>query len=147
MNLSFLKWPIIIGAVVGIGWLLSSSGVSYMYKNYADAEVGANDQEDERNEAGLSRIGRYSLMLFKYQQALEIFEFTVDKYPEGNNVWYNLYQMVRCAEKVEDFEKARDLLDVLIEADANSYDERVPINDNLKLRRDKLVEMYDLERR
>jgi hypothetical protein len=147
MNLSFLKWPAIIGAVVLVGWLASSGGVNHMYKKYASAVAGADAKADEKNEAGLSRIGSYSLILFKYKQALEIFDFTVQKYPNGKNVWYNIYLMVKCAEKVEDPMKAKTLLDTLISADAHALDDRVPVTDTLRLRKEKLVEMYDLEKR
>ena len=147
MDLSFFKWPVIIGVIVLVGWLASSGGVNYMYKNYASGVAGTDAKQDERNEAGLSRIGGYSLALFKYSQALGILDFTVQKYPRGKNVWYNMYRMVRCAEKVEDYMKAKVLLEALINADAHTYDKRVPVTDNLKLQREKLVEMYDLEKR
>lgn len=147
MDLSFLKWPVIIAGVVAAGWLLSSGGVNYMYKNYASVEAGVDPEEDVLNEAGLSRLGGYSLALFKYQQAFEIFDFTVRKYPEGKNVWYNMYRMVRCAEKLERYQKAKQLLDALINVDAHTRDERVPVTDNLILRREKLVEMHELEKR
>lgn len=147
MDLSFLKWPVIIGVVVFVGWMMSSGGVNYFYKNYASAETGVDDKEDVRNEAGLSRIGGYSFMLFKYNQALGIFDFTVQKYPNGKNVWYNMYRMVRCAEKLEDYKKAKVLLDALINMDAHALDERVPVTENLKLRKEKLVEIYGLEKR
>jgi len=147
MDLSFLKWPVIIAVIVLVGWLASSGGVNYMYKNYASAVAGTDAKQDERNEAGLSRIGGYSLALFKYSQALGVFEFTIQKYPRGKNVWYNMYRMARCAEKLENYKKAKDLLEALISVDAHTVDERIPVTADLTLRKEKLVEMYGLEKR
>ena len=89
MDLSGLKWPIIIVVVVGVGWLLSSGGTNYMYKNFTTAEVGADPARDKTDEAGLSRLGGFMLKTFRYEKAEEVFATAVSRYPDGANVWYN----------------------------------------------------------
>jgi tetratricopeptide (TPR) repeat protein len=147
MDLSFLKWPLIIGGVVLVGWLASSGGVNYMYKKFTVNEPGADAKKDQIDEAGLSRLGGYCLMLFKYEKAMSVYETAVSSYPDGKNVWYNKYQMARCAERLGDYRKTVDILHELIDASANDIDERVPNNDNLRLRSEKLIEMHELEKR
>jgi len=76
-----------------------------------------------------------------------VYETAISRYPDGKNVWYNKYQMARCADKLSDYRKEVNILRELMDANAHSIDERVPVNDNLRLRADKLVEMHELERR
>ena len=147
MDLSFLKWPIIIGVIALVGWLASSGGVNYMYKKFTAAQPGVNAQTDAVDESGLSRLGGYCLTLFKYDKAMMVYETAVSRYPDGKNVWYNKYQMARCADKLSDYRKEVNILRELMAANAHSIDDRVPVNDNLRLRADKLVEMHELERR
>jgi tetratricopeptide (TPR) repeat protein len=147
MDLSFLKWPIILGVIALIAWLGSSGGVNYMYKKFTADPPGVDAKKDEINEAGLSRLGGYCLRLTKYQKALAIFEEAANRFPGGKNFWYNRYRMVRCAEKMKDFKRAVDLMHELIAADASKIDDRVADNDNLRLRSEKLIEMYELEKR
>jgi tetratricopeptide (TPR) repeat protein len=147
MDLSFLKWPSIIGAIVLVGWLASSGGVDYMYKKFTTDQPGGDAKKDELAEAGLSRLGGYTLKLFKYDKTMEILETAITRYPEGKNVWHNKYRMVKCAEKLGDYRKAVDLIRELMDANASEIDSRVPNNDNLRLRSDKLIEMHELEKR
>ena len=147
MDLSFLKWPIIIGVIALVGWLASSGGVDYMFKKFTADEPGVNAQKDEINEAGLSRLGGYCLKLFKYEKAMSIFDTAITRYPQGKNFWLNKYRMVKCAEKLEDYRKAVDILEELMDANASSIDSRLPGNDNLKLRSEKLIELHELENR
>ena len=147
MDLSFLKWPLIIGVIALVGWLASSGGVNYMYKKFTANEPGVNAQRDDVDEAGLSRLGGYCLMLFKYEKAMSVYETAVSRYPEGKNVLYNKYEIARCAEKLEDYRRTVDILEELIDANAHSVDDRVPVNEDLTLRAEKLIEMHELERR
>ena len=57
MDLSGLKWPIIIAAVVGIGWLATSGGINWMVGNFTKATPGIDEQQDKVAEVGLSRVG------------------------------------------------------------------------------------------
>jgi len=147
MDLSGLKWPIIIVVIVGIGWLGSSSGVNFMFKKFTEGAVGEDVKKDETNEAGLSRLGGWCLRLFKYKKALNILETAVQRYPEGKNRFHNEYRMVKCAEKLKQYKRASGLLYRLISANASQIDSRVPQNDVLILRREKLVETHELEAR
>lgn len=147
MDLSFLKWPAIIAVVVGLGWLGSSGGVNYMYNKFTAHTPGQNAQQDEVDEAGLSRLGGYCLKLFKYEKAMMIFETAIERYPEGKTVLYNKYRMVKCAEKLERYQTAVDIMYELMDLNASAIDDRVPDNDNLRLRAEKLIEMHELQRR
>ena len=147
MDLSFLKWPIIIALIAVVCFLLSGSGVDYMLKKFTAEPPGANAQRDVTNEMGLSRLGGYCLRLFRYEKAMNIFETATSRFPDGKNRWYNEYRKVRCAEKMINYKKAADILLMLIDINANQFDKRVPNNDVLKLRREKLVETHELEKR
>jgi DNA phosphorothioation-dependent restriction protein DptG len=147
MDLSFLKWPIIIGVIALVGWLGTSGGVNYMYGKFTADTPGVNPQRDEINEAGLSRLGGYCLKLFQYERTMAILETAVTRYPNGKNVWDNKYRMVKCAEKLGNYQRAVDIMHELMAANASTIDSRVPDNDNLRLRSEKLIEMHELERR
>lgn len=141
MDLSFLKWPCIIAVVVGGAWLMTSGGVNFMYNRFTDDAVGVDANADKVNEAGLSRLGGYCLKTFQYEKAMMIFQTACDRYPQGANLYYNQYRMAKCAEKMDNFPEAVALLRGLIQVNANQIDDRVPINDNLKARSDKLEEL------
>ncbi len=147
MNLSGLKWPVIIGVIVLVGWLLTSSGVNFMFNKFTAGTPGVDVAQDARNEAGLSWLGKYSMMLFKYEKALFIFEAGATRYPEGKNVWYNKYQMARCAEKLGDYRRSVALLRECMAVKAHEKDTRVPDNDSINYRVEKLIEVHELEAR
>lgn len=147
MDLSFLKWPLIIGVIALVGWLGTSGGVSFMYGKFTADTPGVNAQKDAANESGLSQLGEYCIVLFQYERAMAILETAVTRYPNGKNVWDNKYRMVKLAEKQENYQKAVDLMRELMDANASAIDSRVPTNDNLKLRSEKLIEMHQLEKR
>ncbi|HUW60894.1 MAG TPA: hypothetical protein VMZ06_07785 [Candidatus Bathyarchaeia archaeon] len=138
MDLSFLKWPIIIVVVVGGGWLLTSGGVNFMYNKFTATPPGADAKADAVNEAGLSKLGGYCLKTFQYEKAMLMFSTACDLYPQGANFYYSKYRMAKCAEKMDDVPQAVALLRALIQVNANSIDSRVPENDNLRARSDKL---------
>ncbi|NIA16569.1 MAG: hypothetical protein GWP08_21135 [Nitrospiraceae bacterium] len=147
MDLSFLKWPVIIGVVILIGWLGSSGGVNYMYGKFTADQPGVNAEKDAVNEAGLSRLGGYCLKLFKYEKAAQIFRESIDRFPGGENRWYNQYRMVKCAEKGKRYRQAVNLMKELMAVNAHGIDSRVPDNKTLNLRAEKLIELHNLERR
>lgn len=144
MDLSFVKWPIIIIVVVALGWLTTSGGMNYMYKQSTKAQVGADAAKDKKDEAMLSRCGGFLLFTFRPAKADNFFQTAVQRYPQGANVWYNKYRMVKCAEKAKQYQRAVNQLQELINANASTLDKRVAENANLKLRMDKLKEMYGL---
>jgi tetratricopeptide (TPR) repeat protein len=145
MDLSGLKWPLIIAIVVGVGWLFSSGGVEFMIKQATKHTPGVDAVQDERDEALLSRIGGYLLYLWRYQRAAEVFLTAIDRYGvNGKNYWYNLYRLHTCYERLGQYQDAYDVLQMLIQANANQYDKRVPELDNLSLRASKLKEVHEL---
>lgn len=145
MDLSRLKWPLIIVALAGIGWLGTSGGVGWMYDTYTEATPGVDPKRDQRDEAGLSRIGGYTFHLWQWEKAIDILETAIERYGEvGANYWFNLERLSTCYDRIGEYQVSYDLLQVLIRARAHELDERVSHNDNLKLRAEKLKEMYDL---
>jgi tetratricopeptide (TPR) repeat protein len=126
---------------------MSSSGVNYMFNKFTAGTPGADAKKDEINELGLSRLGGYCLSLFKYDKAMSIFQTALARYPQGKNALFIKYRMARCAEKLKDYSQAVDLLKELMDANAHATDDRVPNNDNLDLRAEKLIEMHELEKR
>ena len=145
MDLSFLKWPVIGIVVVGGCWLLSSGGVNFMYKQFTAEVPGMSQTKDEANEAGLSKLAGYSMAIFQYERAQHIYNEALNRFPNGKNHWWNIYQLARCEEKLEHYQASVDLLRKLIAGDAVTHDDRVSNNDALRLRIEKLVEMYDLK--
>ena len=147
MDLSRLKWPLIIFIVAAIGWLGTAGGVSWMENKFSQGTPGANAEQDAANEMGLSRLGGFLLKTFRYARAEEVFQKAMDRYPTGSEYWYNMYRQVKVKEKLGKQAEAVQLLKQLIAANANSIDSRVPENDNLNLRAEKLIEVNELEQR
>ncbi len=144
MDLSGLKWPIIIVVVIGAVWLMSSGGMDYMYKNFTKAEVGADPQRDKSDEAGLTRLAGFLIKTLRFQKAEEVLETAVARYPNGANVWYNQYRLVKCAEKLKRYRRAVDILEMLIQNDAHAIDPRVPEHAILRARADKFIAVHEL---
>ena len=146
MDLSGLKWPLIILIVIGIGWLLSSGGVNYMINNFTEATPGEDLERDKIDEAGLTRVGGYLLMLWRYEKAAQVFRTAINRYGEdGANYWYNIYRLAKCLDRMDQYQKSYNRLQELIKANASQYDDRVPNNDNLSLRAQKLKEIHELQ--
>ena len=51
MDLSRLKWPIIIIVVALAGWLMTEGGTNWIYKNLTATPPGTDQKADEANEA------------------------------------------------------------------------------------------------
>ena len=145
MDLSGLKWPIIIVVVVFVGWLFTSGGVNWMVGQATKAEVGVDAAKDARDEAMLSRIGGYLLLMWRYEKAAEVLTLSIERYPNGENVWYNYYRLVTCYERQDMNLRAHNILQDLIAQQAWNFDARVPGQDNLALRAAKLKEVHGLE--
>lgn len=144
MDLSFLKWPIIILVVVGIGFLFTSPGVNWLVNGYTKSTVGENAAKDMSDESGLTRVGGYLLYTWQYQKAYNVMNLAVQRYgANGRNYHYNLYRMARCLDRLERYKESYDILQLLIQANASEFDGRVADNDNLHLRASKLKEMYE----
>jgi len=155
MDLSFLKWPIIIAIVFGGAWLLSEGGVNYMEKRFTKDTPGQDAQVDKVDEAGLSRLGGYLMLTFRYKRADQILQKCAQRYPNGANFWHNLYRRAKLQEKLADgesdaekkkmhYQASLDILKKLIQVNAHEKDSRVPDNDVLRLRAEKLAEVHEL---
>ncbi len=145
MDLSGLKWPAIIVLVVFVIWLGTSGGVSFMVNNFTKAVPGESESRDKTDEAGLSRVGTFLLATFRYDWAIEVFETSMERYGEsGANYWYNVFQRTWCYEHLEDYRTSYNILQELIAVNANSLDSRIPVNDALILRANKLKEVHML---
>lgn len=143
MDLSGLKWPIIIIVIVGIGWLLSSGGVDWMVKNATKAAPGEDAARDAKDEARLSSLAGYQIILWRYRKAANIMNMALSRYgTEGKNYWYNEFRLAKCYEKMGRTQEAYAQLQKCIRVDASQYHEKVPNNDNLSLRAAKLREMH-----
>lgn len=146
MDLSGLKWPLIIVIIVGIGWLASSGGVQWMISKSTQATPGQDQQQDVRDEARLSKIGGYCLYLWRYEKAAEVFNIAFQRYgASGANYWFNNYRMVKCQEKMGNMQEAYNILQALIQNQVWNVDDRIPDFDNLNLRASKLKELYELQ--
>lgn len=146
MDLSGLKWPLIIVVIVGIGFIASSPGVNWMIGRFTQAVPGQDTAKDQRDEAGLSKIGGYLLYQWRYEKALNVMQMAIDRYgASGRNYWYNKYRMVKCLEKLDRMQEAYDTLQELIVANANDIDKRVADSDTLTLRAQKLKEVNNLK--
>ncbi|HQH52842.1 MAG TPA: hypothetical protein PKY01_10490 [Candidatus Hydrogenedentes bacterium] len=146
MDLSRFKWPIIILIVIGVFWLLSSPGINFLHKKFTSVKPGEDAKVDKATEAGLSRLGGFLIKTFRYEKGYEVLTDACNMYPEGvgANYWYNQYRMAKCLEKMDRVREALQILDFLYANDIHAVDERVPPQDVLKLRLDKLQEIHGL---
>lgn len=144
MDMSKIVYPLIIVAVIGGGWLLTSGGVNWQFKKYTEATPGQDVEQDVLDEKGLSKLGGFLLGTLRFERASEVYEKAIERYPNGANIWWNYYQLARCYEKMEKYKEAVELLSYLSNEDGDSYDERVPNRDNLDLRIQKLVEVHEI---
>ncbi len=146
MDLSGLKWPLLILVIVGIGFLASSPGINYLVGRYTGSTPGQDAKIDVRDEAGLSRIAGYLLYQWRYQRAYDIMKLAVDRYgTAGANYWYNKYRMAKCLEKVGRVQESVAILEELMAANAHAIDGRIADGNNLKLRATKLKEVNEIQ--
>lgn len=145
MDLSGLKWPVIIAVIVGIGWLMTSGGVNWMVGQYTKAQVGADVQRDLRDEAGLSSISKYLITMFRYEKCAAVLELSLNRYgPGAPNYYNNISRLSTCYEKMRRYQDAVDLIQKLIDEEAFNVDDRIPNRDALALRAAKLREVHGL---
>ncbi|MCF6284797.1 MAG: hypothetical protein L3K26_06380 [Candidatus Hydrogenedentes bacterium] len=146
MDLSGLKWPAIIVVIVGLGWLFTSGGVNWMYGNLTAASPGIDEQQDLRDEAGLTSLAGYTYHIWKWRATIDIIETSVERYGEwGPNYYFNLERLSTCYERIGDQQTSYNILRDLMDANAHEIDSRVGNNDNLSMRAAKLREMYELQ--
>lgn len=147
MDLSFLKWPLIILVVAGGAWLVTDGGVNYMINQFKQDTPGEDESRDRVNEAGLSRVAGFLLLTFRYQKADEVLTYLTQNYVPADGAehyWHNLYRLAKCKEKQGQYGVAVNILRELAHADAHSHDDRVPRFDVLRLRAEKLMETHEV---
>ena len=146
MDLSGLKWPAIILAVVAVCWLGSSGGVNYMVSKYTKATPGQDAARDKTDEAGLTRVGGYLMFLSNYGKAAAVMDLAVQRYStNGANYYYNQFRLARCLEKLGRMQESYNILSDLTDIDAKQYDDRIPNQDVLRTRASQLKEVNNLQ--
>jgi hypothetical protein len=144
MDLSKVKWVFIAAIVIGGGWLVTEGGINWAYNRATATAPGEDEAKDKVSETTLSRYGGFLLTTFRYEKARKFYNEAITRFPGGANAYYNRYQLARCEDKLGNFQNETDLLYSLWEIEAHQYDARVPNNDELKLRIQKLVEVHEL---
>ena len=145
MDLSKLKWVIIAAIVIGGGWLVTEGGINWIFDNATEADPGNDPEKDENDESTLSRVGGFLMATFRYEKAKKFYQTAIDRYPGGEKVWWNYYQVARCEEKLYNYQRAADILHMLWLEDAHQHDKRVDGQSTLKRRLDLLIELNDLD--
>jgi len=93
----------------------------------------------------LTMVSRYLVHTFRYEQCAKVLQLSLDRYGAGGaNYWNNLSRLSTCYEKTKQYQRAAQVIDLLIQNDAHRHDKRVPPTDALRLRVQKLREMHEL---
>lgn len=144
MDLSKLVWLIVIVAVVGGGWLLTTGGMEKVYTNATDDLIGNDPEQDIKDEAILSKYGGFQQTLFRFDNAKRFYTAAIEHGPEAENYWANLHQLGRCEEELGNEATAIDIYYDLWQEDASQYDNRVPARDALKSKIERLIGLNDM---
>ena len=145
MDMSKIVWLVVIVAIVGGGWLLTGSGMDKMYENATSSMPGNDPEKDKVDEATLSKYAQYNLTLFRYEKAKQFYTAALERYgTNGANYWWNVYQLARVEEKLENYPDTIELLYLLWVNDGDQFDERVPNRDTLQRRITTLCEVNDI---
>jgi tetratricopeptide (TPR) repeat protein len=144
MDLSKVKWVVIVAVVALVGWLGTEGGINWMYNRATSGTPGADAEKDKSDEATLTRYGGFLLSTFRYEKASKFYDEAIRRFPAGENRYWNRFRLARCYEKLDRIEEAVALLLFLWQEDADQYDERIPDRDTLKLRIQKLIEVNSL---
>jgi hypothetical protein len=147
MDLSFLKWPVIILVVAGGAWLVTDGGVNYMINQFKQSTPGEDESRDRVDEAGLSRVAGFLLLTFRYQKADEVLTYLTQNYVPANGAehyWHNLYRLAKCKEKQGNYSMAVSIMQELAHRDAHTMDDRVARPEVLRLRAEKLMETHEI---
>ena len=145
MDLSKVKWLVIIAVVGGIIYYLTGPGVNSAYNNATKAAVGVNPDRDAIDEATLSKYGGYLSAMLRYEKSEEFYTTAIDRYgQDSKNFWLNTYKRARCRQKLNKYPESADDLFFLWTEDGHLHDKRVPVNNSLKNQLAKLIELFDL---
>lgn len=144
MDLSGLKWPLILMLVAVLVFLVSTPGIDFMFNQFS-ADPGDDALRARRYEEALSRLGGFCILSLRLEKGRMILEYALEHYPDGANAYFNKYRLYRIYRKLGRMETAVKILDTLLDENAHAKDHRVPSNDVLELERNKLIELYDME--
>ena len=146
MDLSKLKWPIIIVVVALVVFLLSSPGINYLHNRYLQ-DPGEDAALAAKNEAGLTRLAALLMRTFRYAYAYEVAGDAVRLYPEGEHAVLNRYRQARMAEKLGRPDEAVSILmevqGVVASAAPGAFQD-VPTVDGLQHKIDELNELHEM---
>jgi hypothetical protein len=135
MDLSGLKWPVIILAVVAVIWLGTSGGVNYMVGNFTKATPGQDAARDKADESSLSTVAGYCMFMMNYGKAAEVLNLAIDRYgTTGANYYYNQFRLAKCLEKLHRVQESYNIIRDLAEINAKQYDGRLPERESLNTR-------------
>ena len=146
MDLSKVKWIVLIAVIVGIVYFMTGPGVNSAYNNATKATVGENPDRDAIDEATLSKYGGYLTLMLRHERSEEFYTTAIDRYgQDGKNFSLNTYKRARCYQKLNKYKESADDLFFLWTEDGDSHDERVPDNYNIQSQLAKLIELFDLD--
>jgi len=151
MDLSRLKWPVIIVVVGGLSWLMTAGGNAWLENRLLSYEPGESAELDKANEQALSNLAGWYIRTFRHEKGIEILEETGERYPNGKNYYHNLYRRSRAHEVLGDasadrtvqenqYGSALEILSFLINNNVHQLDERVPETSLLQHRYDAIAE-------
>ena len=145
MDLTKIVWLIVIAALLGGGWVLTTNGMEKIYKEATKNLPGNDPAQDIIDEAKLSKYGGFQQSIFRYKNAKIFYSTATERYGEnGANYWANLHQLGRCEEELDNESEAIRIYYDLWLADVHGQDNRVPTRNALKRRIDQLVALNDL---
>ena len=146
MDLSKVKWVVIIAVIAVIIYFLTGPGVNSAYNNATKTAVGIDPKRDSTDEATLSKYGGYLTTMLRYEKSEKFYTAAIDRYgQEGKNFWLNIYKRARCRQKLNKYQESADDLFFLWMKDGNSQDKRVPNNYNIKSQLVLLIGLQDLD--
>jgi hypothetical protein len=155
MDLTFLKWPLIIIIVGALIWLFTDGGLNWMESSLLAKPYGEDAQVDETTEARMSKLAGYLNRTFRSERADQLLIVCAERFPDGKNYYNNLYRRARIHERLGNtksnpddqlvhFNNALDFLYILIDDDAHTIDERVPPINALRRRATDIAERNSL---
>lgn len=156
MDLSGLKWPIIIVVVALLGWLVSSGGQTWMETRLLEYKVSENEDLNKANEQALTNLGNVFIKTMQRERGIRVLMNSIERYGEdGKNYYLNIYRCSRAHEtlgdatanrekQIEHYTKALQMLRYLIENNAHDIDAEIPETDVLRLRATDIAENNQL---
>ena len=147
MDLSKVKWVVLVAVLLVAGWiLLTDSGKEAWFNHYMKNTPGVDAAKDLKDEKGLSRLASLLIRTFRYEDAANVLDTTIKRYPDGTQYYYNYYRLARCEEKLENYQAAADILLMIRDNHAGEIDGRIPNSKIIDYRLQQLIELHGLQR-